>query len=138
MVPTQPHSASTKRPFSEPKWVTPEESWTTNELVGGGAGSTNLSDCDSEPGHLLDAIAEDRWLVLDETNRADMDKSFGPVLAWLSSVRSDEHVELGRASTQLDAPRVVAWLEGRARVSRQPARSAGVRIRRIKISKLSF
>ena len=97
--------------FNPPKWTTPEESWTTRELVGG-------ETVDEEqrlrfrPGHLLDAIAENRWLVLDEANRADMDKIFGPVLTWLSTTRPDETVELGRASTGLDAPFVtLGWRE---------------------------
>jgi hypothetical protein len=95
--------------FNAPKWTTPEESWTTRELVGG-------ETVDEEqrlrfrPGHLLDAIAENRWLVLDESNRADMDKIFGPVLTWLSTTRPDETVELGRVGTDLDAPLVtLGW-----------------------------
>ena len=55
------------------------------------------------PGHVLSAIHGNEWLVLDEANRADMDKIFGGLLTWLSG----QKVELGRASTGLDAPTVV-------------------------------
>lgn len=97
--------------FNTPKWTTPEESWTTRELVGGET-VDDKQRLRFRPGHLLDAIAENRWLVLDEANRADMDKIFGPVLTWLSTTRPDETVELGRASTGLEAPVVtLGWRE---------------------------
>ena len=97
--------------FNSPKWTTPEESWTTRELVGGET-VDEKQRLRFRPGHLLDAIAENRWLVLDEANRADMDKIFGPVLTWLSTTRPEETVELGRASTNLEAPQVtLGWSE---------------------------
>jgi hypothetical protein len=97
--------------FNSPKWTTPEESWTTRELVGGET-VDEKQRLRFRPGQLLDAIAENRWLVLDEANRADMDKIFGPVLTWLSTTRPDETVELGRVSTDLDAPQVtLGWSE---------------------------
>ena len=37
------------------------------------------------PGKVLDAIANDRWLVIDEANRADLDRIFGGLLTWLAS-----------------------------------------------------
>lgn len=97
--------------FNSPAWTTPEESWTTRELVGGET-VDEKQRLRFRPGHLLDAIAENRWLVLDEANRADMDKIFGPVLTWLSTTRTDETVSLGRVGTDLDAPQVVlGWGE---------------------------
>ena len=53
-------------------------------------------------GRVLEAIRDDCWLVLDEANRADMDKIFGGLLTWLS----DSHVVLGQAATNLQAPTV--------------------------------
>lgn len=105
--------------FNPPKWTTPEESWTTRELVGGET-VDEQQRLRFRPGHLLDAIAENRWLVLDEANRADMDKIFGPVLTWLSTTRPNETVELGRASTGLDAPLVtLGWTnEAESKVER--------------------
>ncbi|WP_242334579.1 AAA family ATPase [Anaeromyxobacter sp. SG66] len=94
--------------LNEPYWATPEEGWTARELVGG-------ETVDDEgrlrfrPGHVLKAIQQDRWLVLDETNRADMDKIFGGMLTWLS----DKAVTLGRVSPAVSAPLVeLGWNHG--------------------------
>ena len=96
--------------LNEPYWATPEEGWTTRELVGG-------ETVDDEgrlrfrPGHVLKAIQQNRWLVLDETNRADMDKIFGGMLTWLS----DKAVTLGRVSPAVSAPLVeLGWNHGNA------------------------
>jgi MoxR-like ATPase len=91
----------------EPLWQTPEESWTTRDLLGGETvvGGELLF----RPGLLLDALANDRWVILDEANRADMDKIFGGMLTWLSG----RSVKLGRASTAIDAPPVeLGWNRG--------------------------
>lgn len=92
--------------------VSPEESWTTRELVGG-------ETIDSKgilrfrPGAVLQAIAADDWLVLDEANRADMDRIFGGLLTWLSN----HEVDVGRASTDVDAPIVqLGWSDARESV----------------------
>lgn len=89
------------RPPEVPKTVTPEESWTTRDLIGGE--TIVKGELCFRPGHILRAIQSDQWLILDEVNRADMDKIFGPLLTWLS----DHPVELGRASPDVDAPPVV-------------------------------
>jgi MoxR-like ATPase len=87
---------------TEPKWVTPSESWTSVDLVGGQvpdpAGRQHF-----RLGHVLEAVRDDRWLILDEANRANMDRIFGGMLTWLS----DQKVELGRASADFNAPPVV-------------------------------
>lgn len=41
----------------------------------------------STEGVLLESLREGKWLVLDEANRADMDRIFGGVLTWLSGRR---------------------------------------------------
>lgn len=88
--------------------VTPDESWTTRELVGGV--TLDEGKLRYRPGHLLRAIAEDRWLILDEANRADMDRIFGALLTWLSS---DRPVDLGAASTEAQAANVdLGWARG--------------------------
>ena len=86
----------------DPKWVTPAESWTSMDLIGG--------HCPDEKGrlrfrlgHVLEAIRQDRWLILDEANRANMDRIFGPLLTWLSY----QPVDLGRASSDTYSPSVV-------------------------------
>jgi hypothetical protein len=82
-----------------------DEGWTTRDLVGG-------ETVDAEgvlrfrPGRVLDAVAHDRWLVIDEANRADLDRIFGGLLTWLSR----QQVIVGRASTRVDAPLVrLGW-----------------------------
>jgi AAA domain (dynein-related subfamily) len=75
----------------EPILSTPDESWTAFELLGGLAPKPDGA-LEYAPGLVLDAIREDRWLILDETNRGDMDKIFGPLLTWLA----DEEVQVGK------------------------------------------
>ncbi|MDP9438577.1 MAG: AAA family ATPase [Actinomycetota bacterium] len=89
------------------RWVTPEESWTTRDLLGGETVDENAR-LRFRPGYVLESIRENEWLVLDEANRADMDRIFGGLLTWLSG----KSVTLGRASTALDAPAVeLGWAE---------------------------
>ncbi len=90
---------------NDPVVVTPDESWTTRDLIGGET-LDEESQLRFRPGHVLNAIKDDRWLILDEANRADMDKIFGGLLTWLS----DEEVDLGRASTHVASPPVtLGW-----------------------------
>lgn len=63
-------------------WVTPEEEWTFEKLVLGE--TVEDGEIQTVEGDLLQAIAQNQWLVLDETNRADMDRVLGGVLTWLS------------------------------------------------------
>jgi hypothetical protein len=86
----------------EPKWVTPSQEWTCGDLVGA-EGLDDKGRRRFRSGHVLEAIRTNRWLVLDEANRANMDRIFGPLLTWLS----DQRVELGRASSDANAPPVV-------------------------------
>lgn len=87
-----------------PIWRTPDESWGAFELVGGlvpnPAGQLEWSD-----GLVPTAIGEDRWLILDETNRADMDKIMGPLLTWLSG----QAVEIGRTVPHDGTSIVLDW-----------------------------
>lgn len=89
-------------------WTTPEESWTARELVGGetvdDAGRLRF-----RPGRVLEAIRDERWLILDEANRADMDRIFGGLMTWLAG----QPVTLGRAGSDSDSARVtLVWGEG--------------------------
>ncbi|MBP2584734.1 MoxR-like ATPase [Streptomyces sp. PvR006] len=76
--------------------VTADESWTVRELIGGDTidskGSIHFA-----PGYVLQAIQEDKWLLIDEANRADMDRIFGGLLTWLTG-DSMESVTVGRAA----------------------------------------
>ncbi len=97
-----------------PIWRTPDESWGAFELVGGlvpnSVGQIEWSD-----GLVPTAVQEDRWLILDEMNRADMDKIMGPLLTWLSG----QAVEIGRTVPHGGTPIVLDWTDTpRCRVER--------------------
>ncbi|MFL6238996.1 MAG: AAA family ATPase [Actinomycetes bacterium] len=99
---------------------TPDDSWTAFDLVGGLVPSgTGLV---FSPGLLPSALEQDRWLILDELNRGELDKIFGPVLTWLA----EEEVDLGRLDTTPSAPEIkLDWdlLNPRSRVD--PAQGLG-------------
>ncbi|MET8846505.1 AAA family ATPase [Amycolatopsis sp. NPDC004625] len=91
----------------KPMLVTPDESWTVRELVGGDTvddrGRLRFS-----PGHVLEAIQRDRWLILDEANRADLDRIFAGLFTWLSG----QTVEVGRASVEPGASKILlGWAD---------------------------
>lgn len=89
----------------EPFTTTPDESWTVRELVGGET-VDDLGRLRFSPGVVLESITQDRWLVLDEANRADMDRIFGGLLTWLSG----QPVTIGRVSGEPGAgPVRLAW-----------------------------
>lgn len=82
-------------------WVTPEEEWTFETLV---LGETVVDGAIvSVEGVLLESLREGKWLVLDEANRADMDRILGGVLTWLSGRR----VRVGDLKTADNASRPV-------------------------------
>jgi len=87
--------------------VTPDESWTALDVVGGP--TLDAGRIVFRPGHVLRAISENRWVFLDEANRADLDKILGGLLTWLSG----KEVVVGRVSEAVDAPLVtVGWSDG--------------------------
>ena len=57
--------------------------WSTYETVGGYRPQAD-GNLVFEPGIVLKAIADDRWLVLDEMNRANTDRALGPLFTVLS------------------------------------------------------
>ena len=85
-------------------WATPDESWTTRDLVGG---ETVLNgELVFKTGWVLRAIKENRWLVLDEANRADMDRIFGGLLTWLSG----NAAVVGTSTSKADAASIeIGW-----------------------------
>jgi MoxR-like ATPase len=100
-------ASQSKEEFPEPLWATPDESWTARELVGGE--TVVAGEIVFRPGWVLRSIEENRWLVLDEVNRADMDRIFGGLLTWLSG----SPVSVGIESTALDARIVqLGWKAG--------------------------
>lgn len=93
----------------DPLWRTPDESWTSFELIGGLAPDPIEGKLRWTPGALLSAIEEKRWLILDETNRGDMDKIMGPLLTWLSN----QEVEVGRSETHGGKSVHIGWIDDR-------------------------
>lgn len=89
-------------PPSRVDTVTPDEGWDARTLVGGET-IDDKGRLRFRPGKVLEAIRRDAWLILDEANRADLDRIFGGVLTWLAGGT----VTLGRASNNLDAADVV-------------------------------
>ncbi|WFG42338.1 AAA family ATPase [Pseudonocardia alni] len=57
--------------------------WSTYETVGGYRPLKD-STLEFEPGVVLESIASDSWLVLDEMNRANTDRALGPLFTVLS------------------------------------------------------
>ena len=66
-----------------PLLATATADWTTFDTVGGLVPGPDGALRFAE-GVALRALRENRWLVLDELNRADIDKAFGPLLTVLS------------------------------------------------------
>jgi hypothetical protein len=93
----------------DPLWRTPDESWTSFELIGGLAPHPNGGKLRWTPGAVLNTIEEKRWLILDETNRGDMDKIMGPLLTWLSN----QEVEVGRTETHGGESIHIGWADTR-------------------------
>lgn len=82
--------AATEGGLSGPALVTTGTAdWTTTDTVGGyrldpHANGSTLGGLVFAPGLLLEAIEADSWLVIDELNRADIDKAIGPFFSVLS------------------------------------------------------
>src|SRR5262249_48942925 len=84
--------------------VTADESWTTRELVGGDS-VDDQGRLRFAPGYVLQAVEADKWLLIDEANRADLDRIFGGLLTWLSG----QEVTVGRLSPTKPAEVVLGW-----------------------------
>jgi MoxR-like ATPase len=65
--------------------------WTTFDTIGGYM-PTSGGELDFEPGIVLRSLAAGRWLVIDELNRADIDKAFGPLFSLLAGTGSDQPI----------------------------------------------
>jgi MoxR-like ATPase len=63
--------------------TTATSDWTTFETIGG-LRPTSASTLEFGAGQFVQAIREDRWLVVDELNRANFDRAFGQLFTLLS------------------------------------------------------
>lgn len=73
-----------------PLVATASPEWSTADLIGRYLPRRNAFGLRFEPGLFLRAIDDGRWLVIDELNRANIDRAFGE----LFSVLADDMVEL--------------------------------------------
>ena len=65
--------------LAPPLITTGSADWTSIDTMGGYRLDPNGPDnaLVFQPGYLLDSVAADSWLVIDELNRADIDKAIG-------------------------------------------------------------
>jgi MoxR-like ATPase len=63
--------------------ITATADWTTFDTIGGYVPEAG-DKLAFQPGIVLDAIATNKWLIIDEINRADIDKAFGELFTVLS------------------------------------------------------
>ncbi|MFP2924225.1 AAA family ATPase [Pyxidicoccus sp. 3LG] len=73
--------------------ATASADWTTYETIGGYALERNQA-LRFRPGAFLRAIERWQWLLVDELNRADVDKAFGELMTVLAGKGSDTPFEL--------------------------------------------
>ena len=74
--------------------ATASADWTTFDTIGGYAMQKDQTLA-FRPGAFLRALQEQKWLLVDELNRADVDRAFGELMTVLAGQGTDTHYELG-------------------------------------------
>lgn len=109
--------------------VTATADWTTFDTVGGYM-PADKETLVFEPGVVLRCLARNRWLVVDELNRADIDKAFGPLFTLLAGTEGkppNERVLLPYQGS--DGKNIsIQWAETRALSSAEYTFTPGWRI----------
>lgn len=88
-------SAATKaRYISTYQTITATADWTTFDTIGGYMPTETGSGLEFHEGLILRAISADGWPILDELNRANIDRAIGPLITLLGGSEQDTTVEL--------------------------------------------
>lgn len=83
--------------------TTASADWTTFDTVGGYV-PTEGQTLQFKPGIFLQAICDGSWLVIDEINRAEIDKAFGELFTLLSGQQVDLPYTVGEAQVRVLPP----------------------------------
>ena len=87
--------------------------WTTFDTIGGYM--PRKDGLEFEPGIVLRCLQRGHWLIIDELNRADIDKAFGPLFTLLAGSDGRESQRRAVLPYQRDGKNIeIRWAERRA------------------------